>query len=245
MAATSAKQLFNQCADLISTYPPKMCALSSEYPVAGRGFFPVASGSFHDGRTDIPLTPRNLMFVGQDWGAKDCLGDLNDDPDDDMKASTAINLCALLAEVGIHQDDCFFTKALFGVREGKSSTGRSPGWKDEAFVTASAEALNLQIKAIQPKAIICLGRDAPQLLALVIPECKAWHPFINFKTIDEGGHGELRLASKSGPIVAAILTHPSYRHINAKRRSFHKLSGHAAEVQLLKSVCSRTHSLGD
>lgn len=245
MTDMTTQLLFDKCAETVKAYPSDMCALSIGNPVAGRGFFPVATGSSQDGRTDIPLTPRKLMFVGQDWGAHDSFKSLKENLDADMYSGTAARLASLLKEAGIPIEECFFTNALFGVREGKTNTGRSPGWKDEAFVTASAEALKLQIKAIQPKAMICLGRDAPCLLALLIPERKAWSPFITFKAIDEGNHGVLSLASNSGPMDAAILTHPSYRHINARQRYFRGLRGHAAEVQLLKSVCSRTHSLGD
>lgn len=236
MTTTTAQQLFDRCTELVQSYPSQTCVLPNGYPKAGRGFFPVASGSFRDNRIDAPLIPRKIMFVGQDWGAKDSLDALEKDQDEDMKSRTVSNLCGLLEEAEIQLQDCFFTNALFGVRTGKKSTGTSPGWKDQLFVDECSKALQFQIDILKPKAIICLGRHAPRLLRILFPECNIWHSSAGFKKIDSAGHSTLELDSQSSPMIAAILLHPSFRKLNRRYRCFPDSNGLDPEVAILRSV---------
>lgn len=238
MTATTAQQLFNQCAGQIESYPLGTCALADGYPKAVRGFFPVASGSFHNGCIDTPIATRKVMFVGQDWGSEANRKALEDDPNSDIESGTGLILLKLLTEegIGIQLKDCFFTNALFGVRTETKNTGPSPGWKDTKFVNQCASALRIQIELIQPKAIVCLGRDAPWLLAKLYSECKVWQSPGGFVEIDQCGHSVLRLAARPGPSVAAILLHPSYRKPNEALRSFQGSTCHEAEVKILAAV---------
>lgn len=178
------------------------------------------------------------MFVGQDWGGVANLDELKANKDADMKSATARNLRTLLEAAGIRLEECFFTNALFGIRsEGEKITGRSPGWKHKRFRQQCEEALIIQIEKIEPKAIVCLGRDAPDLLVQIVEKCRPWKTAKNFVKIDANGFALILLNPPVHRLIAAaILLHPSYRHANAKHRIFEKTTGHDAEVNILKAL---------
>jgi uracil-DNA glycosylase len=182
------------------------------------------------------------MFVGQDWGCDGSLPDLVADKDADIKSGTGKNLHDLLNKAEIPLEECFFTNALFGVREGKENTGTSPGWKDPKFVGDCAEALKAQIAAVRPRGIICLGRDAPVLLAGLMSECAPWKKAESFKEIDSNGHTVVSVTSLPGIDVAAILLHPSFRWVNLRHRSYRGLVKQEAELKILADVWSKVSS---
>ncbi len=179
------------------------------------------------------------MFIGQDWGCETNLRALMKNPNADIQSGTGKILHDLLKEAEIPPEACFFTNALFGVRTGITNTGRSKGWKDNAFVSRCSDALKKQINTIRPKAIVCLGRDAPDLLAGLVTECDPWTKAETFKDIDRNDGALVNVSSIHGIIISAILLHPSFRRPNLKRRGFKGASGHQAELALLKVVWSR------
>lgn len=233
------QELFNLCNGLVTHYPLGTCKLPVGYPVAGRGFFPVVSGSFHNDSLTTTLKPRKLMFVGQDWGCEDYLFPLTRDKDNDIKLGTGKILLELLTEAKIPLQECFFTNALFGVRSGATNTGVSPGWKHPKFVGQCAKALLAQIEALRPSGIVCLGLHAPKLLAHLMPECDAWKSAKSFRSIDNSNNAVLNIQSLTGIKVAAILLHPSFRQLNLKHRSYSSLVAHQAELKMLADVWSR------
>ena len=213
--------------------------MSSEYPISGRGFFPVTSGSFHDGSPSAAIGRRKLIFVGQDWGCEGNLPPLGKDKDADIKTGTGKILLDLLDEAEIRLEECFFTNALWGIRTGNTNTGASPGWKDPAFVRSSAAALKVQIDVVRPRGLVCLGRDAPGLLKGLMAECDPWKTMRSFKAIDHAGLGVIDVNSFAGIDVAAILLHPSFRRVNLKHRCYGGLVEHEAELKILSDVWAR------
>jgi uracil-DNA glycosylase family 4 len=238
----TAQDLFNHCARLVQNYPQGTIGLTSGFPVAGCGFFPVASGSFHDGCLTTSITPRKLMFIGQDWGCEDNLGPLNSYKDADIKFGTGKILLNLLKEARIPLNECFFTNALFGVRSGATNTGPSPGWNDQKFVDCCADALRVQIEAVRPKGIICLGRAAPALMMRLMSECAPWQSAKSFTAIDKAGNAVIRIGSLPRVNVAAILVHPSFRAANAKCRWYRGSTNNDAEMRILADVWSAVGS---
>ena len=233
--------LYAACTKLMGAhYPTGMVAVPAPSPRTGRGFFPVVSGSFFNA-TPRSEVRRKLMFVGQDWGTVRNVAALAKNPHADVEKGTGKKLGALLAESGIAVEECFFTNALFGVRTGTTNTGRSPGWKDSGFVDRCTDALRLQISTIRPRAVVCLGRDAPDLLVRIFPECQVWRAAPTFAAIDSEGCGLLTVTPKpkDSVVAAAILVHPSYRHINARHRRFGETCGHSAEVRLLRILSAQ------
>ena len=234
----NAQDLYHECAKCVGiNYPNGMCAIPERAPVEGCGFFPVASGSFHNGSLTENIQ-RKLMFVGQDWGGVKGVMSLAKDPNADMKSATARNLHALLEAAGIPLKECFFTNALFGVRSaGKKITGPSPGWKDKKFCQRCENALRIQIQKIQPKAIVSLGRDAPDLLVEIVEKCRPWKSAKSFVQIDTDGYALIDLDPAEHDLkAAAILLHPSYRHIHARHRKFTGKNGNAAEIGMLNAL---------
>ena len=245
MAVTmNIKELFKVCSKCIESYPKGMIELSpEEYPLEGKGFFPVVSGSFHSECLTEEIAPRKfkLMFVGQDWGCKTSLDGLKASTDIanyDISWGTGNNLKELLNDIPIPLEHCFFTNVIFGVREGESNTGKSPAWKDKDFLKKCENALRKQIEIIKPKGIICLGRNAPRMLKNVIPECEKWVGK-KFRIIDgENGNGDSVLYPITHPTIkiAAILLHPSFRIQNLHHRKYKESEGEKVEIEILKYV---------
>ncbi|MDP3070830.1 MAG: hypothetical protein Q8N18_11105 [Opitutaceae bacterium] len=167
---------------------------------------------------------------------------MDSDVDADIKSGTGKILLDLLNEAKIPIEDCFFTNALFGVREGEKNTGASPGWKDSNFADGCAKAMNAQIAAVRPRGIVCLGRDAPALLARLMSECEPWKTAKSFKAIDAAHSAVVGVTSLPGINVAAILLHPSFRRANARHRSYAGLVKHEAELKILSDVWSQVSS---
>ena len=239
--AMTAQDLFNQSDRLVSSYPIGTLKLPPGYPIAGCGFFPVVSGSFHSESLTTQVGQRKLLFVGQDWGCEDNLTALCD-KNADIKSGTGKILLNLLIEAKIPLDECFFTNALFGVRKGKTNTGASPGWNDPKFVGGCAEAMKDQIAAVRPRGIVCLGRDAPKLLARLLSECVLWKTAKSFKAIDAAGCAVVSVTSFPRIDVAAILLHPSFRRANARHRSYGGSVKLEAELKILANVWSQVSS---
>ena len=92
----------------------------------------------------------------------------------------------LIQKSEIPINDYFFTNVLFGARVGRH-TGRSPGWNSNDFLRRCTDVLRLQIDVVQPDAIICLGRAAPELLVRIFDECQSWIGK-TFKEIDRAAN---------------------------------------------------------
>lgn len=80
-------------------------------------------------------------------------------PNDPMcrRFPTWANLLPLLHEAGIAPEQCFFTNAYMGLREGAGTTGRFPGSRDEQFVERCRAFFLHQIRAQQPRVVLALG----------------------------------------------------------------------------------------
>lgn len=237
----NAVTLYENCVRRVGTsYPNNTCAVPSPAPISGCGFFPVASGSFHSADIQADIGHRKLLFIGQDWGTFADFERLRQHPNPniDIAESTGRALEKLLERAFIPLKECFFTNALFGLRASGSNTGLSPGWSDTHFVARCTDALRFQIQTIQPKAIVCLGRAAPELLKRIIPACEEfWVEPETFQAIDAAGGALISGAAlEDGVVDLAILVHPSYRLRNVKFRSFGEVKGDNAEVQILKEI---------
>jgi uracil-DNA glycosylase len=229
----TAQQLYSQCANLIGdSFPDGMRGVEPPVPIKGLGFFPVTSGSFHSSALDVPLN-RRVMFVGQDFGCEAYVMRCRKVPDADIKSGTGMVLHQLIQKSEIPLKECFFTNALFGVRVGKINTGRSPGWNSQDFLIRCADALRQQIDVVQPRAIICLGLAAPELLVRIFDACQPWIEK-TFKEIDQSGQQLITMARRVGSVsTLAILVHPSFRRLNVQSRRFRNAEGSEAEIELL------------
>jgi uracil-DNA glycosylase family 4 len=233
----NAKELFFKCVELIGEpFPTGMRGINPPNPIEGRGFFPVASGSFDNPSLTEPLK-RSVMFVGQDWGCEADLESIKKDKDADIQSGTGRNLHRLIKESRLPINECFFTNALFGLRKGNNNLGQSPGWESKEFVNRCTEALRLQIKVIRPRAVICLGRQAPKILAQIFSECEPWVNAKSFGEIDQAGQAFVTIGGQSETVrILSILVHPAFRHIHVRRRCFRNAEGSMAELELLNAT---------
>jgi len=240
----NVQNLFNACSKIVeAAYPAGMAGIAPPAPIQGPGFFPVMSGSFHSGSLTDDLGHRRIMIVGQDFGHEQDVKACRIDPNADVNSPTGKALRKLLKMAGIPEEECFFTNALFGVRTTATNTGRSPGWDDPHFVDRCRKALERQIDALDPRAIICLGIQAPRLLAGIFPECGVWTG-TTFTKIDVARKAVIEIGSPARTVqMGTVLVHPSFRHANVWRRRYKGHEGDAAEVEMLKDVWKEVRSL--
>lgn len=226
----TSKELFKLCKEKMDGCIPDGFVDFNQFD--GRGFFPVASGLFNKGVNDELKPPIQFMFIGQDWGAENGLTYLEEDSDADMKSSTCKNLNDLLKKCKIEINRCFFTNALFAVREGNIAVGKSRGWSDSDLIEKSLEILKFQIQEIQPKVLIFLGLQSSKIFSENITF------EINEIEVNYPGNLSWKFLNKATPCLrdapmelnsiaqTAFLLHPSYRCANLRHRRYGQYQGH-------------------
>lgn len=205
--------------------------LPSHKPI-GKGFFPVSTG-FWDVPQNAPHWP--LLFLGQDFGTMPG----HSDEGETNSVPTWRNLEPLLRDAGIDARSCFFSNAVMGVRPGGTNTGRSSAFRNSRFITKCAEFVCAQLDVVKPHGVVVLGLHALAVLRKIdgsIPKAGS------FKQWD-GGRAPCLILAQLGPWKGplALIVHPSYRQLNAKRRSasLDQGEGHEHEVNLLKGLIKR------
>lgn len=207
--------------------------------IQGPGFFPAGSGL----KGPEPLNQRPLMILGHD---QDNEAGLNRTLRSSLErgeqySSTWTNLLSLLSEAEISERQCFFTNAIMGIRKASSNTGLSPAFKHPEFIAACADLLFDQIRSQRPKAIVCLGLRPFRVLGLLSKQLA--HITIGVESFSDLDQLDIDLlrnirfdTSTDLTATIAVITHPSYRRLNAKRRSIRGITGHGAEVELLRNL---------
>ena len=126
-------------------------------------FFPGGKGTFGNGNI---ISDKDIMILGQDF---DCEKNLKiskeNGKEDIVKNPTWRNLIKVLNELEISVDNCFFTNAIMGVREGDKGTGKSPAFKHSEFICACQKFFLYQLDIQKPKAIFVLGKFTAEFLA--------------------------------------------------------------------------------
>jgi uracil-DNA glycosylase len=147
----------------------------------------------------------------------------------------------LLDDVQIARETCFFTNVYMGLREGKATTGRFPGSHDPPFVHRCQQFFIRQLQVQRPRLILALGTFVPPFLAPLSPQLSGWAKGGTFAELDKADLSMIPEASFAGAdhVCALVaLTHPSLRPANIHRRRWQSLSGHAAEVQMVRYALS-------
>lgn len=236
---TDIKNLFSHL-DIL-TYPSTMIKVKGE--ITGLAFFPGGKGTFDNGES---LSKKTIMILGQDFDCETnyCLS-LRNGQEDINKNPTWRNLRKFLGDINKTPDDCFFTNAIMGIRNGSISTGKSPAFKDKKFIQECQRFFLYQIEIQKPKAIFVLGKYVAEFLAfkseefaLTSMDLSGWEKIKSFATIDEQGNQIKKdIIFKNGiKTNLVILTHPSYRHANIHRRSYNNLFGHEAEIKMAQEI---------
>ena len=207
--------------------------------IPGPAFFPGGTGVLRGDRACRTLPRGGVLVLGHNFDKEAGYEATKRRGREDLTNATWRGLRALLGECGVALDECFFNNALMGVMRTASAMGRHPGHLDSAFRAGCravfAEAMSLQA----PRSVLALGIPAVNFLGETVPALDAWRAVQTFADLDASGPVRRGAATPghAGRFSAAGLVHPSYRHVNARRRRYGGLTGHAAEVAMVKA-CS-------
>lgn len=226
------KNLFLHSSTL--SYPQDMIEVNGS--LKGNAFFPGGTGLLGG---EISLAGKPVMVLGQDF---DCAANyavsLENGRENIEQNATWRNLLALLKLTDINPNNCFFTNAIMGIRKGNKGTGKSPAFKDKAFIKQCQELFLYQLEAQKPKVILVLGKHVAEFLAPTAAQLNDWQRIKNFSEVDKAGSQVKSNIIFNNGLVAnvVLLTHPSFRPVNVHRRSFQGIKGCSAEVKMIQTI---------
>lgn len=118
------------------------------------------------------------------------------------------------------------------------SVGRSLAFKDPKFISICQDFFLYQLEIQKPTTILVLGKEVAKFLGPLSEELKLWKSMISFKLIDQNGKQCIRNVVFKNNISAnlALLTHPSYRKLNAHWRYYMNFEGFEAELKMVKDI---------
>lgn len=217
---------------------PKSLVKKTNGEIEGLGFFPGANGLMGP---SLNISDRKYMILGQDQDTIEGF-ELSIKKRHETYSKTWSNLTSLFNEVPISIEDCFFTNCILGVRvNSKSNTGKSPAVLNSKFLKRCLDFLRFQIDLQKPNAIICLGLNPIRMLSYLSNNLQLKFLMIDsFTEMDSNNLSVIpntkfnRIKSYSTTIL--VLTHPSYRTLNVKNRSYQGLKGHTAEIAMLRLI---------
>jgi len=127
-----------------------------------------------------------------------------------------------------------------GVRKGNKGTGKSPAFKDDNFITECQVFFLSQLEMQKPKVIFVLGKETAQFLSELSVDLNGWKRISTFKDVDGRNQQVILNAVFENGISTnlVLLTHPSFRHLNLKNRSYKGLIGNEAEMKLAEIALS-------
>lgn len=130
-----------------------------------------------------------------------------------------------------------------GLRSDGGVTGIYPGARDTSFTDGCRAFFERQIETQRPQLILTLGAPVPELIANRAPSLRVtWGPLPRLADIDSRNVAlvhDVHFPSAGGVTARiAALVPPSYRHANAKPRTFARrdgdmLTGSEAEIALI------------
>ena len=213
-------------------YPASM--MPALQMIKGRAFFPGGSGVLDNSMT---VSDKPIMVLGQDFDTathyeKSLLDEKECNP-------TWTNLLNLLKQAGINQHQCFFTNAIMGVRATGKNTSKSPAFKAPDFLQACRQFFLDQLRVQQPKLVLVLGKMPAEFLATMAEDLRPWKKLQTITDIDNADQQLVRDVTFTNNIktTLALLTHPSFRHLNIhKRRYKTDFTGAEAELETLKEA---------
>lgn len=224
------KNLFDAAGQL--NYPDYMKKFINTF--TGLGFFPIGDGTW---KQDGSVSEKTVMVLGQDFDCEsNYLKAAEFQAEDPTKNATWRNLLAFLEQVQIAPVHCFFTNAIMGIREGYEGTGKSPAFKDKAFIEECRKFFLLQFNTQKPELVLVLGKYVAEFLAPIDPAFSRWKSIPNFDFIDSNGLSVITVELSPGlQTCFVLLVHPSFRDSNVGRRKFGDLTGNDAEVAMVNS----------
>ena len=164
---------------------------------------------------------------------------------ENLRGATWRNLLGLLREADVSPETCFFTNAYMGLIAGNKAVGVFPGSRDPDYVRRCREFLLEQLRVMQPKVILTLGKEVIPVLAPLSPDLThQWSDAPSLPELDERGAALVsptRFKTLACPVAVAALTHPALRHLNIGRRSYCGFLGNTAEVEMVKHAVNQAN----
>lgn len=203
------------------------------------GFYPVGRGLWNN--EDRIINGKSIMVLGQDFGGYEGYSKSIQDGEESVNGPTWRNLLKLLDDAKIDLANVFFTNAVMGQRKKGLSSIKNDVWaKEKVFMTDNLNFLKMQILLQRPKVILVLGKEAFPILQTLHPALKDLKSSMSFLQLDSPSNFmKFNQSIKFDEIPdysfkLVFLVHPSYRHLNVKRRTFAGKIGHEAELELIK-----------
>lgn len=239
-STTDIDMLFEELRQL--AYPDTMKMVQGEIP--GIAFFPGGKGTY---KNDNTLFDKDFMILGQDFQCEQYFNDtLKAGKEDIIGNPTWRNILPFIEAVNIKPDQCFFTNAIPGIRKGNTGTGKSPAFKDKDFLEQCRMLFQFQLKMQRPKIILALGLSVAEFLSKTANELSCWGNIKNFSEVDKEKKQVISATFDNNiKSEVVLLTHPSYRPVNVRRRSYNGFIGNRAEVELVKDTIKIVQSQMD
>lgn len=200
-------------------------------------FFPGGTGIMEDTNC---VSNKRIMVLGQDFGSEAGFerSKKEDSDKDILKNPTWRNILHLLDEVNINPKDCFFTNIILGIRKSCKATGKSPAFRDKDFIEDCRKYFLFQLDIQKPKAIFVLGKYVAQFLSTTSDKLIDWKHIDNYSKFDSSGQLVMRDVTfyNNHRCNLVVLTHPSLRPVNIRKRKYKGQIGHEAEIQMIADV---------
>jgi len=191
---------------MVEPYPAGVIRVPARIP--GVAFFPGGAGLW-DAKVGAPhpsMPVGGVMVVGHDFhseaGFRASLEQGTEVPATQRSGyrspPTWTGLRRLFEAARIPLEQCFFTNAYMGLREGKGTTGRFPGSRDAQYVDRCRQFFLRQLEAQRPSVILTLGRWVPPFLAPLSAQLADWEDSASLQSIDAAGSVVVREVQFSG-----------------------------------------------
>ncbi len=230
-------QLFQEMRQ-VEPYPMGVKPIPEQ--IQSTAFFPGGYGLWLESNSgSLPEFPyEGIMVIGRDFDSEANYRKTLSNPRNNQTAGTWKNITRFFKEIPLPMHRCFFTNAYMGLREGTESKGNFPGAMDSGFVDRCRSFLRRQIEVQKPRLILALGMEAPQFLGLLCRRLRPWSTCTATKDFEQAGQlfREVDFGIPGHKATVVFLVHPSYRHINARHRSYNGYSGNPAEVALVRNA---------
>ncbi|MCG9879718.1 MAG: uracil-DNA glycosylase family protein [Bacteroidia bacterium] len=179
-----------------------------------QGFFPACTGTI-DGSFILPKV--EALIIGQDFGTlKDYKKRVEGKGENTESQSTWRQLMPMLNNLGVNPQHCFYSNYLMGLRNTeKGNVGVSTSLADTDFVGQCKSFLELQIKVLNPRKIIFLGKVAYGLSKDLNEKQIKNLKFIEVIRIENALKPYIKNEANEIPCVYMI--HPSYRDLNMNK----------------------------
>jgi len=222
--------------------------------IGGPSFFPGGAG-LTNAPVEGPLPPWPLggvMIVAHNFDCEAGYTRAMRMPPSALARDTSVTrrtLDRLLTEAGIPLEQCFYTNAYVGLKEGDNSVGVFPGSRNADFVRQYHAFLLAQVQLQQPRLILSLGGDVLRFLAMweSVPDLfRAWAGARTTRDVDARGAAlvpDVHFPHVSHSTTVVALTHPAIWASNVRWRRYsaggNTYEGAGAEKALLRDGIAR------